>query len=432
MRNNLNYDILAVQPQEYVAGELEWKYDFEIVIEIDVSMIRAYVLFISLTVDNDTREFQKIPEFCNLFSDKLIESQVPYAFEECSETYEISISYDIVRDSIREYRQVSGDVSLIRAGESFVERLAKSYEQEVGLSPEERIPGPIVPSTNNSLCSVCESPLAVHGVSDHEDQMFCVSCDEFRNDPKSWEWRSPEPDPEYDGSRPDEQPDIDEAACPNCGTLLSNVKDETIGHCINCRGIWHKGTWHLYEHIPRDEIACPDCGSRFSDPIGDTTAFCELCDEFYQRREWVEYDPMQKIGEYPYEVEPGVVQLGERKYRVEKTGHIVDSKWEADIDQRLAERVSEHQREPEKFEIEGGHYIPDFRVKDIIIEVKGIQHEDMLDSAVQKANSFRRRNPELTYVIIGDEDSKKIPCDKWFNYQSNRLEAVSWVQERMN
>jgi hypothetical protein len=357
---------------------------------------------------------------------------VPYAFEQSSEKHHIEISHKIVRDLIREYREVTKDAPLLKTGGTFVEILADKYEEKVGFSPQEQIPGPIVPSTHSALCPACESPLSVLLSNDSDyDEMYCASCDEVRNNPESWKCKSPEPVPAYDGERPDEQPEIDEAACPNCGGLLSSLKDGVIGHCIECSGVWHRGTWHLYETIPKDEAACPECGSKFPNtPEGDA-AFCSVCGELVRRRRWVEYDPLQKVAEYPFEVEPGVIQLGERKYRVKKTDHIVDSRWEADIDQRLAKRVPEHQREPKQFEIDGGHYWPDFRVDDIIIEVKGIQREEMLDSAIHKAKSFRERNPELTYVVVGDKDSKEIPCDKWFNYPSDRSEAVKWIREQV-
>ena len=432
MRGRLEYDSLAVQPGQYTAGELKWDYDFEITINIDISFLRAYVLFISFTIDSSSRRFPKASEFRDSFSGSLIEAGVPYAFEESSEEHCIEISYDIVRDMIREYREVTEDTPLLQAGGAFVETLSDRYEKEVAFSPDERIPGPIVPSKSSALCPVCESQLHVL-LSDDDDygEMHCATCDELRNSPESWKWKSPDPAPEYNDERPDEQPEIDAAACPNCGELLSNVQDGVVGSCLECHGIWHKGTWHLYEHVPRDEAACPECGSKFPETPEGNIAFCPVCDETRKRRKWVEYDPLREAAEYPLEVEPGVIQLGDRKYRVEKTGHIVDSKWEADIDQRLAKRVPEHQREPEQFQIDDGYYWPDFRVEDIIIEVKGIQHETMLDSAIHKSESFRERNSELTYVVIGDEDSKEIPCDKWFKYPSDRVEAAKWVQKQV-
>ena len=431
MMGKLQYDSLEVQPGKYTVGELEWDYDFEITISVDTPFLRAYVLFISFAVDDNTQDFPNTIKFRDNFSNCLIEAGVPYAFEQSCEEYDINISYKLVQDTIREYQKMSEDAPLIKAGGTFVEMLADKYKKEVGFSPKERIPGPMVPSKHSALCPVCESPL--HVLLDDDNiygEMYCGSCEDTKNNPESWRWKSPDPKPEYDGERPDEQPEIDKAACPNCGGLLSNIDDGVVGHCLECGGVWHKGTWHLYEHIPRNEAACPECGSKFPDTPKNDTAFCSECDDFYSRRKWVEYDALREAAEYPLEVEPGVIQLGDRKYRVEKTGHIVDSRWEADIDKRLAKHVPEHQREPEAFEIDGGHYWPDFRVEEIIIEVKGIQREEMLDSAIHKAKSFRERNPELSYVVIGDKDSNEIPCDKWFNYQSERSEAINWVRDQ--
>lgn len=432
MMGRLEYDSLTVQPGQYTAGELEWDYNFEITINVDTSLLRSYVLFISFTLDSTSRNFPKASGFRESFNKSLIEAGVPYSFEENAEEHRIEISYEVVRDMIREYREVTEDASLLQAGGAFVETLSNIYKTEVGFDPDERIPGPIVPSKSSALCPVCESPLHIRLSDDKEyGEMHCESCDELRANPESWMWESPDPAPDYDGERPDEQPEIDAAACPNCGGLLSDVQDGVVGSCLECHGIWHKGTWHQYEHIPREEAACPKCGSKYPDTPDGNTAFCPTCDEVQKRRKWVEYDPLREMAEYPFEVEPGVIQLGKRKYRVKQTGHIVDSRWEADIDQRLAEQVPEHQREPEQFKIDNGYYWPDFRIGDIIIEVKGIQHEDMLDSAVYKSKSFRERNPELTYVVIGDEDSKEIPCDEWFKYPSDRFEAVEWVREQV-
>jgi hypothetical protein len=150
----------------------------------------------------------------------------------------------------------------------------------------------------------------------------------------------------------------------------------------------------------------------------------------YDQREWKRYDPVLEAHQFPVEVEPGVLQISERKYKVKSTGHLVDSLWEADIDQRLAKGVPKHEREPGPFNISGGHYTPDFRVDDLIIEIKGIQHENMLESAISKAESFRDQNPDCTYIVIGDDSTKKIPNDEWFKYPSERDEAIKWISQQ--
>ncbi|WP_436347081.1 hypothetical protein [Natronorubrum sp. FCH18a] len=429
----LKYESLSVQPKEYICGELEWSYEFDIEVEMNTPRLREYVLFVMATESNSSYEFDSISKFCDDFTNSLIEENVPYAFESSSEKFSVEVPYKSIKESIIEFNEISeGNFSLSFA-KSFIEYLEEVYVEQVGFTAEEEIPGPIVPPISQALCPKCSASLSKHLYDDRKSELWCANCEEDRPNPEKWKWQSPDPHPEYSGEVAEEQ-DPSQAGCPNCGSWLSIYENETIGICRNCDGIWPKGTWHSYDPVPREDAACPDCGSKLSIDSKSDFGICPGCDsaKFVSRKEWVEYDPAVDHLSYPVEVEPGVVQISEQKYRVKQTGNLVDSLWEADIDQRLAKRCQHHEREPQEFKIDGGYYFPDFRVGDIIIEVKGIQHKDMLENAIQKAESFQERNSNLTYVVIGDEATKDIPCEKWFCYPSDRFEAVQWISQNAN
>ena len=428
-RDNLEYEELRVQPKEYTVGELEWEYNFDIEIEISTGFLQTYIVFISMAIENTHLELARVLEFREQFDQALIDAGVQYAFEDTDETHSIMLSFELVRGAILEFQNASEDQLFLQMGGTFIDLLAEQYEQRVGFSPQERIPGPIVPSKYQAICPECQSSLDVH-LFEEQNHMYCASCDSVRDDPTEWDWLTPDPAPKYTDNPPENQPDLEEAACPNCGSRLSFYHGDVVGHCRECRGLWRQGTWHRFDLVDPEAAACPDCGSELTATKGSESAFCESCDSMYDQRDWERYDPVLDAHEFPVEVEPGVVQISERKYRVKSTDHLVDSLWEADIDQRLAKLVPNHEREPGPFKISGGYYTPDFRVEDLIIEIKGIQHDNMLESAISKAESFQKQHPDFTYVVIGDDATEEIPSDKWFKYPSERFGAVKWISQQ--
>ena len=94
------------------------------------------------------------------------------------------------------------------------------------------------------------------------------------------------------------------------------------------------------------------------------------------------------------------------------TKHTVRSGWERDIDLLLYDAGLDFEYEPEVFEIgDGRKYVPDFRVGDNIIEVKGHNWRD----ADVRAELFMDAHPEYRYIVIGNGD---IPCDIHFNWKN--------------
>jgi len=88
---------------------------------------------------------------------------------------------------------------------------------------------------------------------------------------------------------------------------------------------------------------------------------------------------------------------------VPETGHTVRSHWEKEVDLLLHQHVETHEYEPEAFDIGWAHYTPDFRIDDVVIEVKGWAR----DRCKRRAKSFMDEFPEYTYIVVGSET----PCD---------------------
>lgn len=77
-------------------------------------------------------------------------------------------------------------------------------------------------------------------------------------------------------------------------------------------------------------------------------------------------------------------------------GHFVRSSWEANVARFLVFMHYDYQYEPDRFHLPSGTYIPDFRVNDTYIEVKGW----MRDDAERKIEEFRTAYPDKTLVLI--------------------------------
>lgn len=63
----------------------------------------------------------------------------------------------------------------------------------------------------------------------------------------------------------------------------------------------------------------------------------------------------------------------------------------------------------------------------IVIEVKGKLWEG--NNCIEKGEMFMEEyGNEYQYIVIGQsEDTKKIPCDKWF-YHSNLEEVINYLE----
>jgi hypothetical protein len=104
---------------------------------------------------------------------------------------------------------------------------------------------------------------------------------------------------------------------------------------------------------------------------------------------------------------------------VDELGHEVDSNWEMDVAFLLQHNNIDYEIEPEYKRSEGRSYFPDFRVGDIVIEVKGWASEP----AIEKAEEFMERHEE-TYVVVGDE----MPCNYHFSWENR--EQLTEVLEK--
>lgn len=104
---------------------------------------------------------------------------------------------------------------------------------------------------------------------------------------------------------------------------------------------------------------------------------------------------------------------------VDELGHEVDSSWEMDVAFLLQHNNIDYEIEPEYKRSEGRSYFPDFKVGNIVIEVKGWASEP----AIEKAEEFMERHDEM-YVVVGD----KMPCDYHFSWE-NREELTEVLEQ---
>lgn len=100
-----------------------------------------------------------------------------------------------------------------------------------------------------------------------------------------------------------------------------------------------------------------------------------------------------------------------KPYEVEELGHSVRSSWEEAIGRLLVMGNFEYEYEHE-FELSIGSYYPDFKVENIIIEVKGFATE----RSILKAEAFMKEFPRFYYVVIGDY----IPCHHHLSWEERR------------
>jgi hypothetical protein len=95
---------------------------------------------------------------------------------------------------------------------------------------------------------------------------------------------------------------------------------------------------------------------------------------------------------------------------VEETGHTVRSNWEEEIDLMLHEAGVEYEYEPEWYDLDGKRYLPDFRVGDTVIEVKGWADDD----SIHQAEKFLEQHPDQRYIVVGSE----MPADVFIPWEN--------------
>ena len=98
--------------------------------------------------------------------------------------------------------------------------------------------------------------------------------------------------------------------------------------------------------------------------------------------------------------------------KVDSTGHIVKSGWEATVDRILSDMGVDYEYEGETFRLEKSTYTPDFIFGNVVIEVKGFPYQ----RGVRKAMSFLRQYPGYEYVVIGGDEAKdEMPYDQFIH-----------------
>lgn len=159
-----------------------------------------------------------------------------------------------------------------------------------------------------------------------------------------------------------------------------------------------EGWWEWYENGGAEEISEWMTGVSHS-PSEETR---KKISETLMGHE-VSEETRQKIRENG---RPGYV----KQIDVEETGHTVRSTWEEAIDRLLYYSQYDFEFEPERFDIGGQYYLPDFIVGDDVIEVKGW----VTDYSIDRAERFMDQYPEYRYICVGSEG---LPCDVHIEYE---------------
>jgi len=108
----------------------------------------------------------------------------------------------------------------------------------------------------------------------------------------------------------------------------------------------------------------------------------------------------------------------------EKTGNKLRSTWEYQYDNLLHESGLDYSFEKETLYFEDFTYLPDFFIEGrFIVEIKGWANES---SVKQSEAVIREENRE--YIVVGGESSKKLKCDKWFDWE-DKEDSVEYIEE---
>lgn len=115
----------------------------------------------------------------------------------------------------------------------------------------------------------------------------------------------------------------------------------------------------------------------------------------------------------------GISPVNTGRDKVEETGHVVRSSWEEKIDLLLHDSGLEYEYESQRFDLDNQSmtYLPDFKVDDNIVEVKGWANEP----SQKKAEMFVAEYPDYRYIVVGD----KMECDVHIEWEDrDRLVGV--------
>jgi len=163
-----------------------------------------------------------------------------------------------------------------------------------------------------------------------------------------------------------------------------------------------------------DELKSQSLNGRNTSAGGSSNVVCENCgDKFLRWNSQIEkYENHFCSKECHNEW-----RTGRDSHYIPKRGHIesdklthsVRSGWEVGVAELFVENDIKYEYEPQKFDVDGVGYIPDFIVDDTVIEVKGRP-----DDSGNKVEKFESEYPEYRLVVIGaDLDVEtRIPYSK--------------------
>jgi len=203
------------------------------------------------------------------------------------------------------------------------------------------------------------------------------------------------------------QREIRETTCDTCGETFSYYPKKTKGlFCSQECFYQNDKEWEKpgRNTVERDKYDCYTCGEIVErldcDVPNPKRVFCShKC-----RGVWVGKSEKFRSTDTIY---------------VEETDREVRSGWEADIDRMLNKSPYDYEYESEIFDIGKHSYIPDFKVGDNIIEVKG----QVTERDNRRAKAFMKHHPEYKYIVVGN----KIPCDVFITWDDKNelLEVIN-------
>jgi hypothetical protein len=166
----------------------------------------------------------------------------------------------------------------------------------------------------------------------------------------------------------------------------------------------------------REDRSCANCGEVFTVTPSSERVNCsdecssEYFSDLYTGRDIDWADKISKgRAEYLRENEATSWELNE------ELGHVVKSTWEEDFAYMLYERGIEYEYEGIVVEVGNRRYLPDFVLRDAVVEVKGWTR----DRDKKKAEACMNQT-DKTYLVIGSE----LPADEHFSWE-NREEVFS-------
>lgn len=190
--------------------------------------------------------------------------------------------------------------------------------------------------------------------------------------------------------------------CMVCGENIEVKVTESRKVCSNeCVGKLHRG--NEYRTFRYQKCQSPECDKIFTvSPKGKAKKTCsEECEHTLRTHTKVENGTLYPSRRYDPELD-----------------HVVRSNWESVIGKLLKENSITYDYEPFMLSKDGLRYIPDFKVGNVIIEVKGRGS----NNDVEKAEMCMQKRDEM-YIVVGRE----LPADHHISWD-NKEEVLDYVK----